>query len=412
MFYNLLRVLFSRHFQAIFLFVAIFGFVSILDLSPVRTKACPHIIRTISPAGDLLAGWSNGIVNVYQTESLNQIASFNHPGAYNVLPGKFSKNSQYLVTTGEATSPKGHQSYPLYIWNIKAQQKPIIIPGDGRDQSYAFSSDSTRLVAADDYRGKSSEKTRYTLGIWNVETGERLHELVAGHQALIIHADWSPDGTRIATASMDGTVRLWDATTGLEIKCLQPESKEGGFRQAAFSSNGKTVIGWCENDKLISWDAETGLVKSSLSITGHYVSFQRHTLDRDIVVRMYPVEWTESFAKKYDKWLPEWSKRLLQRRRFLNDIYDYHSETGTMTKMMTLTSINMGITALPGAEELITFDYANDPQDRQLAWYSLDQSFNWLRPLTWGVFISLSYWLLLSLFAWRRRSKLKPQSTG
>ena len=25
---------------------------------------------------------------------------------------------------------------------------------------------------------------------------------------------WSPDGTRLATASDDGTVRIWDPTTG------------------------------------------------------------------------------------------------------------------------------------------------------------------------------------------------------
>ena len=405
----MLRFLISRHFQAIILFVVVFGIVSMLDLLPVRTKACQYRIRTISPAGDLLAGWCGGIVDVYQTESLEQIASFNHPGASNVLPGKFSNNSQYLVTTAEATSADGHQSYPLYLWNLKSPQKPIIIPGDAGYQSFIFSPDSTRLVAADDYRTKSSEKTRYSLSIWNVETGERLHELVAGHQGLIVHVDWSVDGTRIATASMDGTVRLWDANTGLETKCLQTETKEGGFRQAAFSSNGKTVIGWCENDKLISWDAETGLVKSSLNITGHFVSFHRHSLDYDLVSRMYPVEWVDATLKKYDKWLPEWSKKWLHQRCYLNDVYRYHAETGSLNKMMTLTQINMGFTVLPSAEELITFDYAAIPQERQLAWYSLDQSFAWLRSLSWAAGISVSYWLFLSLLAWRRRETRKPQ---
>ena len=30
-------------------------------------------------------------------------------------------------------------------------------------------------------------------------------------------AEWSPDGTLVATASSDGTARVWDATTGEEM---------------------------------------------------------------------------------------------------------------------------------------------------------------------------------------------------
>src|SRR2546429_3738626 len=35
-----------------------------------------------------------------------------------------------------------------------------------------------------------------------------------GHSDKVITVAWSPDGARIASASFDGTVQVWNATTG------------------------------------------------------------------------------------------------------------------------------------------------------------------------------------------------------
>ncbi len=35
-----------------------------------------------------------------------------------------------------------------------------------------------------------------------------------GHTSTVFAVAWSPDGTRIASASQDGTVQVWNATTG------------------------------------------------------------------------------------------------------------------------------------------------------------------------------------------------------
>ena len=42
----------------------------------------------------------------------------------------------------------------------------------------------------------------------------------ASHNNWIYDARWSPDGTTIATASSDGTVRLWDVATGVTVRTI------------------------------------------------------------------------------------------------------------------------------------------------------------------------------------------------
>jgi WD40 repeat protein len=52
----------------------------------------------------------------------------------------------------------------------------------------------------------------------------------------VTSAAFSPDGSRIVTASFDKTVRIWDAATAKEIAVLR--GHEGAVWPAAFSPDG------------------------------------------------------------------------------------------------------------------------------------------------------------------------------
>jgi WD40 repeat protein len=77
--------------------------------------------------------------------------------------------------------------------------------------SAAFSPDGTRIVTA------SSDKTAR---IWDAASGEEIAAL-RGHGGHVFSAAFSPDGTRIVTASSDKTARIWDAATGTEIAVMR-----------------------------------------------------------------------------------------------------------------------------------------------------------------------------------------------
>jgi WD40 repeat protein len=66
--------------------------------------------------------------------------------------------------------------------------------------SAAFSPDGTRVVTA------SLDKTAR---VWDAATGEPVISPLA-HQAEVMSAVFSPDGTRVVTASRDNTARVWD----------------------------------------------------------------------------------------------------------------------------------------------------------------------------------------------------------
>jgi WD40 repeat protein len=50
-----------------------------------------------------------------------------------------------------------------------------------------------------------------TVKLWDAETGQELRTL-AGHTGVVYRAVFSPDGKRLASASGDGTVKIWDVT--------------------------------------------------------------------------------------------------------------------------------------------------------------------------------------------------------
>jgi serine/threonine protein kinase/WD40 repeat protein len=61
-----------------------------------------------------------------------------------------------------------------------------------------------------------------------------------GHDHNVLEGCFSPDGTRIATAGADFTVRIWDVATGDEIRRL--EGHRSGVAWVEWSGDGRTIL--------------------------------------------------------------------------------------------------------------------------------------------------------------------------
>ena len=84
----------------------------------------------------------------------------------------------------------------------------------------SFSPDGKRLASA------SGDQT---LKLWDAATGQELLTL-KGHTGEVTGVSFSPDGKRLASASDDQTLKLWDVATGQELLTLKGHTKPGHWR--------------------------------------------------------------------------------------------------------------------------------------------------------------------------------------
>jgi WD40 repeat protein/tRNA A-37 threonylcarbamoyl transferase component Bud32 len=116
-----------------------------------------------------------------------------------------------------------------------------------RVTAVAWSHDSTRIASA------SYDKT---VRIWDVSTGDNLFTY-RGHSDRVLSVAWSPDGKRIASASTDRTVQVWDAATGGSIFTHAGHTSRQ-VNAVAWSPDGKLIVSAGDDNTVQIWDVATG----------------------------------------------------------------------------------------------------------------------------------------------------------
>jgi WD40 repeat protein len=149
---------------------------------------------------------------------------------------------------GRRIASGGHDG-TVRLWGAEDQEDLAVLHGHtGIVFELAFSPDGRQLASSSRFMDRAAR-------VWEVGPGSS-PVLLRDHTSYVYPVAYSPDGAWIASGSWDGTVRVWDARTGLPGAALRHTNR---VRALAFSPDNTWLVSGCDDDdRLTIWDFATG----------------------------------------------------------------------------------------------------------------------------------------------------------
>jgi WD40 repeat protein len=196
-----------------------------------------------------------------------------------------------------AFSPDGNLlAFAAIDENQVSKPKEVIVydTTNGRVKSIlrGHTDEITSIEFGPDGKWLASASHEGTLKLWNAANGEELFNL-KGHASGVVDIAISADGRQLASSSRDQTVKLWNTTTGEELLTLKGHTSE--VTGVAFSPDGKRLASASADKTVKVWNTTIGL--ETLTLNGHLsatvsVSFSAEgsrliSSDRDGIVKVW-----------------------------------------------------------------------------------------------------------------------------
>ena len=166
----------------------------------------------------------------------------------------FSPDGQLLAT--------GDFHGEICLWQVADYQKLLTLRGHTDSSwSFAFSPVAIAFCPVDSSSSLGSRRILASgtvdgdVKLWDADTGNLLKRLL-DHGSWVVSIAWSPDGQILASGSHDQTIRLWSPTTGKVLRVLRGHTN--WVWSVAFSPDGGLLASASEDQTVRLWDVSTG----------------------------------------------------------------------------------------------------------------------------------------------------------
>ncbi len=208
-----------------------------------------------SPDGTrLVTASADGTAKVWDVSTGNELLTLiGHTAS--VLNSIFSPEGSLLATSSYDDTVR--------IWDSATGKQLLLLEQPGA-AFIAFDPSGTRLAIAITAGANSRAEIR------DVNTGQLLLTLV-GHEDDVNDVTFSTDGKWIATASNDGTVRVWDAFDGNELMRFGGQNEM--YYSLEFSPDGRFIVAAGFSGRAQIWDTESADLILTLAGHSFYIYF-------------------------------------------------------------------------------------------------------------------------------------------
>lgn len=240
-----------------------------------------------SSAGDTLAaGSADNSVQIWRLADRSTVASLAHPEPVTAVA--FRNNDAVLFTNsadgavrrwaipGATISTSGRSTTSLRfhpngthladagrtikLWDISDPHRPADLPVELSAPSEYDRLGGTVAISSDRKMLAAGSRTGNDIVLWDIVDPEEPRLLgyrLSGHDSLIEHIEFSPNGHILASASNDGTVRLWGPSGNGTFDSLSVlDAKSGYIFSVAFSPDSQSIAAASQHGLVSIWNVQ------------------------------------------------------------------------------------------------------------------------------------------------------------
>jgi WD40 repeat protein len=211
-----------------------------------------------NPVGDLVAtGDSNGDIYLWRMSDGQRVALYQGHANW-IRSLAFTPDGKILASSSDDLT--------IGFWDLQTGRKLLTLgPPTYSFRRVSFSQDGQQLITGgDDSRVLIYDFPQLLIDAQNPAIEVAYTQELLGHTNWVFSVNHSPDGSQLASASADGTVRIWDLATGAVVHVL---SHPHWAIRTIFSPDGRRLVVSGLSATIYVWDLSSGELIQTL--TGH-----------------------------------------------------------------------------------------------------------------------------------------------